>query len=208
MEGRERDSVPQGQIDLTAKFINEQEMAGGHRIIVGSVWPTEGERLSALTKEFAGTVVEVGSWVGVSTLYLVRGLVEAQRGHLYAVDPHTGSILHRRRGVEDTEELLRENIVRADVEDWVTVIRSTSEEALRKWTKGAVDVLFIDGSHKYKDVLIDYFGWLPYTRSGSIIIFHDSDSAGVKRVLKEHVQTDGSLVELEGVRRVRVFRRY
>jgi len=207
MEGRERSGIPQGQIDLTSRFLNESELAGGHHLIVGSVWPTEGQLLSTVTREFAGTVVEVGSWVGVSTLYLVRGLVEAQAGHLYAVDPHTGSILHKRRGVEDTEIYLRENLVRADVEDWVTIIRSTSEEALRTWTSGPVDILFIDGSHKYKDVLIDYYGWFPYTRPGSIIIFHDSDSAGVGRVINEHVRLDKSLVEFDSIRRVKIFRR-
>ena len=50
----------------------------------------------------------------------------------------------------------------------------------------SVDVLFIDGGHRYEDVLTDYLLYEPLVRKGGIVAFHDviDPDCGVGKFLK------------------------
>lgn len=44
-----------------------------------------------------------------------------------------------------------------------------------------LDILFIDGDHKYKTITVDFENYLPLVKKGGMIAFHDIFSFGLKK---------------------------
>jgi predicted O-methyltransferase YrrM len=148
------------------------------------------------------TVVEIGSWKGRSTIALATGVIAREAaGVVVAVDPHRGGVAHRLTGEEDTFDQFQANLQRAGLSDVVDPIRATSEAARLRFPDDSVHVLFIDGSHRFEDVLDDIDGWAPALRAGARVAFHDSISyPGVAAVVRRRGLSRGS-----GLRRPRLF---
>jgi len=129
-----------------------------------------------------GTIVEIGSFKGKSTIWLAKGSKRVGREKIYAIDTHLGSPEHRLGGQfashmppEGTTELVfRQNIRQADVEDWVVPLIMSSDDALRVW-RDPIRLLFIDGEHAYEAVRNDFLNWQQYVVLGGFIAFHDVD---------------------------------
>lgn len=151
----------------------------------------------------SGTVVEIGSLEGYSTIILAKALGRA--GEVYAIDPHAGLALQADESFEgvspsqestwpkkDTWSRFIENIGSAGVSDVVKPMKMKSEDAARGWTK-KIQLLFIDGSHRYEDVRKDFLLWRPHLAPGALLIFHDCWISGVYRVIRQYVLQDTSL---------------
>lgn len=154
--------------------------------------------LFRLARERGGNVVEIGSWKGKSTICLASGLKENCKGAMvWAIDPHKG-LSDSATGFyvpEDTEAIFKANIARAKVDNIVTPLVMKSEDAARTWSK-PVSLLFIDGSHEYEDVKLDFTKWQSRLVEGGIICFHDAlygacepgrNHPGVRRLILEEV---------------------
>lgn len=173
----------------------------------GSVSSHEGEFLSELVELFQpGVIVEIGSWIGASAVYLGQAVKE-YGGRIYSIDPHSASIVHKLRRIADTEPIFRENLKRFEVQDVVEVIRAISMEALELWSR-PIDMLFIDGLHFFKNTREDYLGWSPWVRSNGIVAFHDYLShAGPTKVVDQIIRPSGIWEELGCVQKLIAFRR-
>lgn len=122
-------------------------------------------------------IVEIGSWKGRSTVHLAYGARESKTGKkVYAVDPH----------VWGTEQILKENIKKAKVDDIVIPIVKKSEDAARDW-QGAISLLFIDGAHDYESARQDFVLWEPWVVPGGFIAIHDKFYEGPARMIREYV---------------------
>ena len=115
----------------------------------------EGNFLSELSKN-RKIIVEIGSFEGGSTLKLAKN----PNCKVYAIDPH----------LEGSFNKFKQNI--RNYKNIVPIIKK-SEDAIDDVTE-KIDFLFIDGSHKYDDVLKDFILWSPKVRDGGIVAFHDS----------------------------------
>ena len=67
-------------------------------------------------------------------------------------------------------------------------IKMKSEEAVKKFVKGSIDCIFIDGVHTYEGVKKDINMWKSKVKQNGIIAFHDYQSKhfqGVTRAVNE-----------------------
>jgi len=65
--------------------------------------------------------------------------------------------------------------------------RLTSQELAKSWNN-QIDILLIDGDHKYEQVKFDYNTFLPFVKKGGFIVLHDTVvKAGPKKLASEVV---------------------
>jgi predicted O-methyltransferase YrrM len=132
-------------------------------------------------------VVEIGSFRGRSTTVLA--LAAPPGVEIVAIDPHAGND----RGPQELEgyeaeaaedhEVFHANLERAGVADRVRHVREFSQEALGA-VDGDVDLLYIDGAHRYRPARTDMQVWGSRVRPGGTLLIHDSfSSAGVTLAL-------------------------
>jgi predicted O-methyltransferase YrrM len=160
------------------------DLEGLHRDLAGvGGWLTEeeGDTLYRLARACTGrgVIVEIGSFKGRSTICLARGSQAGRNLPVYAIDPHRGV------GYED----FKRNLAEAGVEHMVTHIRQPSQEALPAIGEEPIELLFIDGNHKYPMVLEDFELFVPRLVDGGYLVMHDTTSPfpGSKRVAEERV---------------------
>jgi hypothetical protein len=126
------------------------------------------------------SIVEIGSFHGRSTIVLARARPESVE--LVAIDPHAGGDrLPQTTGSEPEMGqqdfvTFHANLRRADVETRVRHVRLCSLEALQTFD-GPVDLLFIDGAHRYRPVRADIEQWGSRVPSGGTLLLHDSFNA-------------------------------
>jgi glycosyltransferase involved in cell wall biosynthesis/predicted O-methyltransferase YrrM len=136
-----------------------------------------------------GEIVEIGSCFGRSTIYLAEGARHANRGTVWAVDPHTGDIAWDLGRVSTYEVFLR-NIREFGVESRVKPLKMTSKEAAQAWNGTPIRVLFIDGWHSYEAVTEDILLWFPHVVPGGLIVFDDYSNPefpGVRQAVDEQM---------------------
>lgn len=140
--------------------------------IEGFLSAPEAEMLYRLASEApsGGNIVEIGSYRGKSTVALGLGAKQSD-AWVYAVDPHEDCQVNAEThyGPENHAALLK-NLVEFDVADRVRVIALRSNLAFSVWS-APVALLWIDGSHKYQDVMKDLTLWSIYAE---IIAMHDT----------------------------------
>jgi hypothetical protein len=129
----------------------------------------------------AGTrIVEIGSFQGRSLIVLANA--KDVGVELIAIDPHGGND----RGPQEFEGFATEaeqdnrifeaNLERAGVRDRVTHLRKYSHDALVD-VPGPVDLLYIDGAHRFRPALRDLREWSAKVPQGGVMLVHDSFSA-------------------------------
>ena len=149
-----------------------------------SGWMTRGQSdaLFAAAAEAPGhgQIVEIGSFQGRSTIVLALAAPDTAR--IVAIDPHAGND----RGPQEIEGYSTEaegdhrrflaNLAGAGVADRVTHLRKFSDEALGDVT-GAIDVLYIDGAHRYAPARADIVAWGDRVNASGKLLIHDSFSS-------------------------------
>ena len=124
--------------------------------------------------------VEIGSFRGRSAVVLASALPDG--AELVAIDPHAGNdrgpqeIRGREAEAADDNRAFRENLERAGVTDRVRHVREFSQQALNA-VDGEVDLLFVDGAHRYAPARDDLRLWGARVRAGGAMLVHDSFSS-------------------------------
>ena len=147
-------------------------------------WMTEGQGRALFEAAAAcppgGRIVEIGSFQGRSTIVLALGSEPSVE--VVAVDPHAGND----RGPQEIEGFAAEaaddnarfeaNLAAAGVRDRVTHLRMFSDDALAE-VAGPVDVLYVDGAHRYAPARADIRQWGSKVADGGTLLIHDSFSS-------------------------------
>ncbi|HYI80546.1 MAG TPA: class I SAM-dependent methyltransferase [Thermoleophilaceae bacterium] len=147
-------------------------------------WMTEAQlrRLwdAARTAPDDATIVEIGSFHGRSAIVLALGA--GGRSRAWAIDPHAGSDRGpgEIRGALDTGErdkvTFHANLAAAEVADRVEHVRRFSDMA-HEDVDGAIDLLHVDGAHRYAPARHDIATWGARVRPGGRMLIHDSFSS-------------------------------
>jgi predicted O-methyltransferase YrrM len=127
-----------------------------------------------------GRIVEIGSFRGRSMIVLASA---ARPGvELVAIDPHGGNDrgpqeIHADAQIGDADNAAFEsNLSRTGVRDRVRHVRTFSREALAE-VAGDIDLLYIDGAHRYQPVREDIELWGARVRPGGTMLMHDAFNA-------------------------------
>lgn len=125
-------------------------------------------------------IVEIGTLRGASSIAMGMG-IKGKNSKIITIDPGLMPYedIEKRRSelnkyelhINNLEKVL-ENIKKAGLENDITIIPDTSENVLKRWDGRPIDMIHIDGSHRYEDVKIDC-QWLQYIRHGGIAVFDD-----------------------------------
>lgn len=170
-------------------YFKPEEMAEARKIAGNDIhgWMTTSELriLQGLAKG-AADFIEIGSWKGRST----KTILESCPGTVTAIDHFRGS---------DGEEAEHAEAKKGDIYDQfirnvghfpnLKVIKSSSVQAAADNPDLTADVIFIDGGHRYEDVVSDIKAWLP--RAKKIICGHDYSNVWpeVKRAVDDTAGT-------------------
>lgn len=162
------------------------------------------------------TFIEIGVYRGKS-LFSVAPAFADNDGRCYGIDPWLSdnfkevelsddlrALVDHHADTTDFDALYQEvsdRSVALDMEDTVTLIRKTSEDAAPRFAKrfkkhGAfIDMLHIDGNHDEYYVNLDAKLYIPMVRKGGVIVFDDIDWEGVRKVYDREKETHIVLYE-------------
>jgi predicted O-methyltransferase YrrM len=149
--------------------------------VEGWLTDEEAETLYTLASRVTGrgVIVEIGSFKGRSTVCLGLGSRAGAGVTIYAIDPG-------HRGPRRSQEFAA-NIERAGIADLVVPIAATSDDAYRDFEPERIELLFIDGSHDYAQVMMDFAQWTSRLVEGGMLVMHDTTAAspGSKKVAED-----------------------
>jgi hypothetical protein len=124
-----------------------------------------------------GQIVEIGSYQGRATIVLARGA--AENVAVVSIDPHAGddrgpgewegSAEDGRRDHRAFHEHLRSRGVAGRVRHVCSASSSAHPDVA-----GEIDLLYVDGSHRYRNALGDLRGWGSRVRDGGAMFVHDT----------------------------------
>jgi MMP 1-O-methyltransferase len=173
--------------------MNKQEFLVNLETITG--YFTQNEAL--LARDLAsscigvGCIVEIGSYQGRSTYALSVGAFEGGKDiAVYSVDINHG---------KENCKNFPGTVARMGMTNVIT-IPGASIDIARPWGI-PVELVFIDGSHDYQDVLNDYHAWFPHVIHGGIVAFHDISPGWpgpTKAFIEEVIGNVGSLYSSHG----------
>lgn len=135
------------------------------------------------------TVVELGSYKGLSTAWIGLASDRGEKLRIVSVDLHDPSYTERKGGSETS---LAENMnalgIKVDMiaGDTVDVAHRALGYGIYPWS---VSLLYIDACHEYESVKADFLSWRPLLEDRGHVIFDDytEDHPGVVKFVDEMV---------------------
>jgi hypothetical protein len=178
---------------------------------------------AACAVQVAGPLLEVGSWLGKSALYLAAAARETGR-QVVTVDHHRGSEEHQPGweyhdpslvdplvGGIDTLPGFRRTVVDAGAEDLVVAVVGRSEVVAGLWST-PLALLFLDGSHTEESARGDQDAWTGHLAVGGTLAIHDvfpdpADGGQAPYGVYRRALASGDFTELPGTGSLRLLRR-
>lgn len=120
-------------------------------------------------------ILEVGSFEGQSTCWILQNLVNHPDSRVYCLDTFEGGEEHQQRDLESLFERFMHNVSLTGKENLVEVLVGESRYSLCDLISNhlSCDFIYIDGSHRAQDVLADgVLAWM-LLKVGGIMIFDD-----------------------------------
>lgn len=121
--------------------------------------------------------LEIGSYEGKSTTWILDNILTHQTSTIICIDPFTGGFEHKDMGVDmqKVEKNFINNIRLTKKSNQVQLIKDYSFRALRTLPLDSFDCVYIDGSHLTKDVISDLILTHPLLKKGGVLICDDYD---------------------------------
>ncbi|SDP16929.1 Methyltransferase domain-containing protein [Klenkia soli] len=176
---------------------------------------------AALAVEVPGPLLEIGTWMGKSALYLAAAAVATGRT-VVTVDHHRGSEEHQPGWEYHQPELVDPVVGRLDTlasfrrtvhpaEDVVVAVVARAETLAPLWST-PLALLFLDGSHTEESARRDQDAWVAKLAVGGTLAVHDvfpdpADGGQAPFGVYSRVLDSGEFTELPGTGSLRLLRR-
>ena len=142
---------------------------------------SKGISLKRMVQICGGTkCLEVGSWVGGSSMIIGKELKKQGKGILYCIDTWRGSPNYdvyeaERRGINKdwVYKMFSRNIKVSGLNSYIIPIRKASDEAVKDFPKESFDLVFIDGDHAYGQFKRDLLNYRELVKIGGILCGDD-----------------------------------
>ena len=147
-------------------------------------------------------------------MWLAKGSKSGGNMTVYAVDPQNGGgstpdptwwdtnhdgtpNLKYYINQGDSLPQFKERLYEHRVDDIVAPMVNYSELVYKKGWIRPIELLFIDGEHRYNYVKIDVEMWGKHLISGGILLMHDSSIPGVRRVINELIISNPRFIDIK-----------
>jgi len=144
-----------------------------------------------------GNYLEVGSWMGLSSIIVANGLLANVNldARVWCVDTWEGSAEHQVLDVVKNGglyETFRRNVEDAQMEHFIQPLRGPSTEVARRWQGPPLDLIFVDGDHSAAGCYADLRAWRPLLAPGGRMLGHDATpGGGVRTALTQYAAETG-----------------
>lgn len=120
-------------------------------------------------------ILEIGSWQGGSTLWLLDNVIGPRGGHLTCVDTWEGSSEHTFLETLNLsiEEFFDRNVALTGMTDKITKIKGYSQDILTRLEPKRYDLIYIDGAHEAKFAIQDAVLAHRLVRDNGFLLFDD-----------------------------------
>ncbi len=122
-------------------------------------------------------IAEVGCWTGTSSLVLASITAKFQ-GKVTCIDWFKGSSdtpLFNPSKHFNVRKIFEDNIKQYQHGSFIELIEASSEEGVRRFADESLDIVFLDGDHRYPGIRQDIDMWLPKLKKGGIMCGHDCE---------------------------------
>lgn len=176
------------------KFINEAgtaQDAVADRILLHPEGWLPGEDLPSKLKGIKKPVgIEIGTDQGTTTEYLLRSIPDLT---LYGVDDYTEN---RTENIQNlTYQMYMDKV--KNYSDRHIHIRKTSDDALNEFKDESMDFIFVDGDHRYFQVLKDCQNYYSKVKKGGIFCGHDWSLPDVNKAVVEFALSIGRVNDIK-----------
>lgn len=132
------------------------------------------------------TMVEIGTYYG-RTAYILGCGAKVSGGHVTTIDPYTPHVIGEMTVSPEIAPIVKAMLKDRGLSKYVTPIVGDARAVAKTWNT-PIDLLFIDGSHEYKDAKADFNAWKKHV--DGLIAFHDYADAwpGIQRLVNEIVE--------------------
>ncbi|MCC9075707.1 class I SAM-dependent methyltransferase [Litorilinea aerophila] len=157
-------------------------------ILHAPAWMTRAERLMLFTLIFClrpQRYLEIGTFQGGSALIICRALDALESdARMYLVDPSPQILPNNWEKISHRAELFQGHSP--------DILQTAANKA-----QDSFDFVFIDGDHSYAGAKRDAEGVLPFVKTGSYILFHDSFFEEVRRAIDDFIdEHSGQVMDL------------
>ena len=153
-------------------------------------------------------IIEVGTWLGASAITMARAAEKHGLDcNILCIDTWLGALDHfqtdylrlrRENGYPSVYKQFMANVIHEGLQRRIIPFPQTSIIAARWLTSRnvAADMVYIDASHDYEDVLADIESYAKLVRPGGVLFGDDIGIDGVRLALHEWCQKNDKLVEV------------
>lgn len=170
--------------DYRDRWASDGRPAGWFTVHQGHIYEREATRAGA------GSIVEVGTWLGRS-LSFIKDICMEHGTTVWCIDTWAGSPTDQTARLAqegDVYDAFMQNVQDMGVESLIHVLRRPSADAAHSFPDGSIDLVMIDADHRYESVRQDIDAWLPKVKLGGTIMGHDYNPRkwpGVVRAVRE-----------------------
>lgn len=135
-------------------------------------------------------IVEIGSYLGKSTAYLIAGAAPTVR--VFAVDVwemiEPSRWFQRQRRQPPTLRGFIRQLSEVGLSGWVTPLQGLSTTIAETYDGPPIGLLYIDGDHRAGAARADFLAWRPHLAPGATVLFDDYGVTRNPEVAKDVAQ--------------------